>query len=79
MDTAIFEVYDEVWIMENNRPTKKVVFAVTRSMNYYKDGVEIYIHLVNTQVGAGWGNNEGIRKHISDVFTDKEAVIRNIQ
>lgn len=74
----MFEVYDRVWIMENNKPTEKVVFAVIKSMNYRKNGTETHLQLVDSQVGAGWGNNEGIRRSIADVFTDKEAVIRNL-
>lgn len=74
----MFEVYDRAWIMDNNRPTEKTVFAVVRSMNYSKNGTEVHLQLVDSQVGAGWGCNEGVRHSISEVFTDKASVIRSL-
>ena len=64
--------------MENNKPTKKIVFAVIESMNYGKNGTETHLRLVDSQIGAGWGNNEGMRYRVADVFTDKESLIRNL-
>ena len=70
-----FDVYDRVWVMCNNRPTEKIVFAVIISMNYYKNGTEIYYHLVESAIGAGWGNNEGTRVAHEDVYRDKKTLV----
>jgi hypothetical protein len=54
------QVYDKVWIMENNAPKEKIIFAVITSMGYFKQGIEVSYRLVDSTCGAGWGNNEGM-------------------
>jgi hypothetical protein len=55
-----------------------MVFAVIESMNDKKTGVEKYYQLVDSQVGAGWGNDEGGRFHESRVFSTKEDVVKSL-
>ena len=74
----MFNVYDAVWIMENNEPVKKIVFAVITSMNHSKDGIETHLQLVESLVGAGWGNNKGTHHSIKDVYIDKETLLRSL-
>lgn len=71
--TPRFKVYDEVWVMENNRPVKLLVFAVVESMDYRKTGTEVRYHLVESRVGAGWGNNSG--QVYERPFATKEELI----
>ena len=73
-----FKVYDKVWIMRNNKPTKMLVFAVVESMDYWKRSTEIHYNLVDSVVGAGWGNNSGIRMKESEIFGSREALIESI-
>lgn len=73
-----FRVYDKVWVMSWNKPTEMIVFAVVESMDYYKRSTEIYYHLVNSQIGAGWGNNEGRRVPESKVFSSKTALLESL-
>ena len=75
----MFNVYDTVWIMQNDKPTQKVVFAVVNSMDYNKTGVEVHLRLVNHQCGAGWGNNEGLLIAPVNVFTSKESLLKSLQ
>ena len=77
-EDKMFKVYDHVWIMENNKPKEKIVFAVINSMDYSKKGTETFLQLVDSQLGAGWGYNEGVRRRLSEVFTDKESLIRGL-
>jgi len=78
MSTPNFSIYEKVWIMENNIPTKKIVFAIVESMDYFKVGTEIHYQLVNSRIGAGWGNNEGIRRTDHDMFPTKESLLGNL-
>ena len=73
-----FKVYDKVWIMMSNKPTKMIIFAVIDSMNYYKDSTERTYRLVNSQVGAGWGNNEGIIVNERKIFYLKEELLKSL-
>ena len=75
----MFKVYDTVWVMENNKPTKKMVFAVIESMDYFKTGVEMLYRLVDSRVGAGWGNNDGIRYEGSEIFSTQEALLDSLK
>ena len=43
----MFKVYDKVWIMENNKPKQKMIFAVVESMAHFKKGTETHYRLVD--------------------------------
>jgi len=73
-----FDVYEKVWIIQNNIPMQLVVFAVVQSMNFSKNGTETYYHLVNDQCGAGWGNNEGIKRTGKYMFPTKETLLGSL-
>jgi hypothetical protein len=77
-DMSEFEVYEPVWIMEGNGPKKKLVFAVVHSMNFSKTGVETHYQLVNSRVGAGWGNYEGVRRSEKAMFPTKETLLGSL-
>lgn len=72
----MFCVYDKVWIMENNKPVRKIVYAIIESMNHLKDGTEKYFQLVNSQVGAN--DLDGNICMTKDIFTNKEALLRSL-
>ena len=71
-------VYDKVWIMHVNEPKEMFIFAITESMDYYKQGSETHYQLVSDKVGAGWGNNEGIRREAKDIFNSKEELLASL-
>lgn len=73
-----YNVYDKVWIMYANKPTKMFVFAVIESMTDDKQHTEFYYHLVGELVGTGWGNHEGVRYAEENIFPSKEALIKNL-
>lgn len=72
------KVYDKVWIMENNAPKEKLIFAVIESMDFGKQGTEITYRLVDSSVGAGWGNNEGIGCSEENMFDSKEDLLNSL-
>lgn len=75
-----FEVYEKVWIMHNNRPTSFIVFAVIDSMADAKGGkVERLYRLVSNQVGAGWGNNEGMPRSSCDMFKTRAELVKSLE
>lgn len=73
-----FKVYDKVWVMRNNQPTELLVFATVDSMDYSKRGTETHYRLVESTVGAGWGNKEGTRYTRDRMFTTREDLIDSI-
>ena len=75
----LFKVYDYVWVMSCNKPLKRQVFAVIRSMSYWKQGTELYYNLVGSTMGAGWGNYEGEQYSAEDVFGSKEALLDSLK
>lgn len=75
----MFKPYDKVWIMRNNRPVAVIVFAVVQSMDYAKTGTEVHYHVVDSTIGAGWGNNEGARVSPEDVFATREDLLASLQ
>lgn len=74
-----FRVYDKVWIMSGNRPEPMLVFAVVESMDYYKQGTELSYRLVQSQIGAGWGNNDGIHVEADSLFATREALLESLK
>ena len=74
----MFKVYDKVWVMIGSKPSERLVFAVVESMDYYKQGTETHYRLVESRVGAGWGNNEGIRADSGDVFATRGELIESL-
>ncbi len=74
----MFKVYDKVWIMENNQPKQKMIFAVVESMAFLKKGTETHYRLVDGTFGAGWGNNEGIRREAKDMFSTKSELLESL-
>lgn len=73
-----FDVYDHVWIMENNKPTEMIIFAVVVSMSYNKRGQEVHYQLVKEICGTGWGNYEGIRRKEKDFYDTKEDLLASL-
>lgn len=74
----MFKVYDNVWIMENNVPKQKLVFAVVECMDYFKTGIEKHYQLVDSKAGAGWGNIEGVRRNEVEVFISLEDLLSSM-
>lgn len=73
------EVYDKVWVMENNKPVQKIVFAVVESMGYYGDETEFKYHLVHNRIGAGWGNNKGRIYLPEKIFRGKGELVEGLK
>ena len=74
----MFKVYDKVWIMENNKPKQKMIFAVVESMAHFKKGTETHYRLVDGTFGTGWGNNEGVRREAKDMFSTKGELLKSL-
>lgn len=75
-----FEPGDSVWIMENNTPQQKLIFAVVESLNTMPwDGNNIiHYHLVDERMGTGWGNNEGDRRSEQYLYASKEELVDSL-
>jgi len=76
--TPNFDVYENVWIMQDNKPTEMVIFAVVVSMSHNKRGQDVHYQLVRQICGTGWGNNEGIRRDEASMFTSKEDLLASL-
>jgi hypothetical protein len=75
---TLFNVYDRVWLMRNNKPTEMIVIAVIQSMSSDRQNVDTGYRLVESQVGAGWENNEGVEYPIDKVFRTKKELIDSL-
>jgi len=73
-----FKVYDTVWMLSNNTPIEQKVFAVVESMDYWKTGTEFRYHVVNSQIGAGWGNNEGVIRGEDELYASKQELLESL-
>jgi len=73
-----FKVYDTVWMMSNNAPIEQKIFAVVESMDHWKKGTEFRYHVVNSQLGAGWGNNEGVIRNEDVLFASKQELLESL-
>ena len=74
----MLKVYDTVWVMVNNKPVRKQIFAIVESMDYGKQGTEFYYHIVNSTIGAGWGNDSGDRFSFDKVFASKRELLDSL-
>lgn len=72
-----FEPGADVWIMADNRPAERLIFAVVESLSTLPWGKpnEFHYHLVQSRMSTGWGNNEGIRYSEDRLFATKEELI----
>ena len=76
--TPNFDVYDRVWIMENNKPKEMIIYAVVVQASYNKRGQDVHYLLVSTLCGSGVGNNPGIRREENDFFNTKEDLVDSL-
>ena len=74
----MFKVYDRVWIMEDNKPKEKTVFAVIESMKQPRRDTQFYYHLTALRDGYTWGDGAGDRYHSRLVFKSKEELIESL-
>ena len=73
----MFDVYNYAWVMIDNKPKQMIVFAVIKSMNNSKNGVDLHYRLVNDIVGTGWGNNEGLIYYPHEIFNTKQELLNS--
>lgn len=71
------EVYNVVYVMEDNKPTKKMVYSVTQQMSYYKRNVETVYRLVTTAVGAS--DDTAVVYPITDMYESVDALLNNLR
>lgn len=76
--TPNFDVYDKVWIMKDNKPKEMIILAVVMEASLNKQGQDVYYMLVSTLVGAGVGNNCGIRREEKDFFDTKKDLVDSL-
>ena len=72
----MFKVYDKVWIMYNNKPVSKLVFAVIERMNFSKTGTDINYQLVESRVGASWESSKYVSPDV--IFATKEELLETL-
>lgn len=78
MSPPLFKVYDKVWVMRNSVPREMKVFAVIESADYWKTRTELAYRVVDSMLGAGWGNNEGDMYQAGSVFATKEELLKSL-
>jgi hypothetical protein len=74
----MFSIYQEVWVMECNVPEIKTVYSITERMNHMKTGTEFVYTLVDSQIGAGVGDNKGFTYDQKHMFKSKQELIDSL-
>ena len=74
--TPEYNVYDKVWLMQHNVPTKLIVYAVIHSMNYWKNGIETNYMLVASQIGASEKNS--VTRSGKNIYSTKEELLGSL-
>ena len=75
----MFNVYDEVWVLEGNKLTKKMVYSVTESMAICSNDTIKRYTLVNGRLGAGVGWNKEVPWCSDGMFDSKEELISSLR
>ena len=71
-----FKVYEQVWIMENNKPVSKLVYSIIEEMNYWKNGTETHYTLVNGTLGAT--SAKAIHRDVTKIFREKSELLSTL-
>jgi hypothetical protein len=70
------KVYDEVWIMEYDKPRKKLIYSVVDEMSWFKTGTDRYYNLVGERCGAS--NSNSIMRKPENIFRTKEELVNSL-
>ena len=74
-------VYDNVWIMINNKPQERIIYSVTETMDTisYNFTTKTFYTVVNGILGNGQGNNKEVGVARDCMFRTKEELIKSLQ
>lgn len=81
METATqeFKVWDRVWTMYDNKPTKLVIYSVTEKMDTIGTCRTRFSYTtVREALGAGQGNNKDYGVDPKKIFRTKEELIQSL-
>jgi len=73
-----FNVYDEVWVMKNNKPTLLLVYSVEEKMNHWKNGIDKFYRVVDGTLSADTPTNPAIGYAITNLFRSKEELMSTL-
>lgn len=73
-----FKVYDDVWVMRNNRPERVMIYSVEESMNHWKNGVEKSYKIVHGKMSADTPNNPAFGYSANKIFRSRSDLIKEL-
>jgi len=75
----MLNVYDKVWIMENNLPTERIVYAVGESMVDDTSERECFTTVKYALVIRGiYDTSSPVRYPMDDLYTTKEDLVMSL-
>lgn len=72
----MYKVYDKVWIMQNNKPVEKLIYAIIERMNFPKTGTDTNYKIVDSRCGACWEKSQYVS--MDDVYATKEELLETL-
>lgn len=72
-------VYDKVWVMFGNKPQEKIIYSINMRYNRWMLKNEISYNVVDSMVGTGRGNNEGVTVKPEMLFDTKQELIDSLK
>lgn len=70
------KVYDECWVMLNNKIEKRIIYSVIECMNLKKTGVDRSYTVMSELCGAIEGRD--IPLHDADVYKNRQSLIDSL-
>jgi len=74
----MYKVYDNVWIMQDNKICEKMVYSVTESMGHLPSETCITICLVNEFCSNNTSTNPAVGYDLRFIFNTKEELIESL-
>ena len=72
-----FKVYNQVWVILDNKPQQLMIYDITEVMNLSKIGTDFRYRLVRGKYSAGFGNNKPMRFATNKMFLTKEELVNS--
>jgi len=74
------KVYDQVWVMESNKPVHKMIYSITEVMDTCGgyNATNLFFKLVKGKFSAGQGNNKEVGCALVDMYETKEDLLNSL-
>lgn len=74
-----FKVYEQVWVVLDNKPQQMMIYDITEVMNLSKSGTDFHYRLVGGKYSAGFGSNKPMRFATNKMFNTKDELLDSLR